>query len=329
MGTKCSLAAPNVYAKHLYHSVASLYFPNESTVDIATVRGGPAYSHAMHLAGSGEPPSITGFDYSAKNPAQAIFNGVSLRDHLPSWLGGHHDSSSTPFTAMLNSLKTATESYLGHPIATVEIAVPFPISMAWRDLLHQASAALSLNVPTTLSSPAGIYAALAQGTGGSCYRSTTDGEADDPEQLILTVAYTDAALTALLVDEECGVFEWRRVLHDTTLGRAAIKRQCETASAADCILPLTQALSDLIRLPLEDGNGADLTHISELVLHGEAANDPQLHFVLGKVLYEHHSPIWRSTITPDLPRLFKAARGLAWQSWYRADSASHPGDPCY
>ena len=320
MGTKCSLSALYVYTKHLYCSVASLYFPNGSAVDIATVQGSPAYSHTMHLAGRSEPPSITSFDYGANNPAQAIFNGLSLRDHLPSWLGGYDDASSTPLTAMLNSLKTATESYLGHPIATVEIAVPFPISIAWWDLLHQASSTLSLNVPTTQSDPAGIYAALAQGTGGSCDLSAMD-KADDPEQLILTVAYTNAALTALLVCEECGVFEWRRVLHDTTLGRAAITRQCETESAADCLVPLTQALSHLIRLPLGDGNGAGLTHINELVLHGEAANDSQLNHVLKKVLHENYSPISRSTATSDLPPLFKAARGLAWQSWYRAHSA--------
>ncbi|KAL2005637.1 hypothetical protein VTN00DRAFT_10130 [Thermoascus crustaceus] len=46
---------------------------------------------------------------------------------------------------------------------------------------------------------------------------TGEEDDDDPAQLILKVDYTRAALTALVVFEDCGVFEHRRVLHDTRL----------------------------------------------------------------------------------------------------------------
>lgn len=49
-------------------------------------------------------------------------------------------------------------------------------------------------------------------------KSVGQGQPNDPTQLTLTVDYTQAALTALLFVEECGVLEYRRVLHDTRFG---------------------------------------------------------------------------------------------------------------
>jgi hypothetical protein len=90
-----------------------------------------------------------------------------------------------------------------------------------------------------------------------------------PAQLILTIGYTRAALTVPLVVEECGIFEYRRVLHSTRLGVDGLSEGSD--SSRD---DLGRALRNVTNLPLEDGNGADLKQISNLILLGESAGGP-------------------------------------------------------
>lgn len=227
----------------------------------------------------------------------------SIRDYLPPWLGGGN-SSSKVLSRMLKALKIAAESYLETSVSTAEVAFPFPISDSYSDTLRSACSSVSLHPPWLRLAPAGILAARAYGIGETC---------EDPEQLILTVDYSRAALTALLVDADCGIFEYRRVLHDTRLGLDGLHDRSE-ASRSD----LERAIREVTKLPLENDNGAGLERINNLVLLGESADNSQLHDVLREVLGGQYIPLVttanenrKSVIDP----LFAASRGVALHCW--------------
>jgi hypothetical protein len=150
-------------------------------------------------------------------------------------------------------------------------------------------------------SPAGTHAACAYGLDGNC----DDGD-DYPEKLILTIEYSRAALTALLVYEICGAYEHRRVVQDTRLGLDSI--QDGSADWSD----LERALHEITELPLKDGNSAELKHIDNLVLLGESARNSRMQNVLRNVLGERYNSL--ATIdgyVGAIDPLFAAARGVA------------------
>ena len=88
--------------------------------------------------------------------------------------------------------------------------------------------------------PARILATRGHNIGNECNsaaaadRVSKQSQMNDhePAQLILTVDYSDAALTVLLLVEECNVFEYRRVLHDTGLGADTVSKY-EVAHSVD------------------------------------------------------------------------------------------------
>ena len=254
--------------------------------------------------------------------AQVYLGLQSLRHYLPPWLGGKNARTQS-LSRMLQALKTAVESYLETPLSTVEVVVPFPASDSYLDSLRSACSSLSLQIPRSAQPPAGIFAARAQGIGGKCNTGLVDDTSeqtrtDDLEQMLLTVDYSRAALTALLVFEECGVFEDRRVLHDTSIGTDGLTRESKNGHDE-----LVHALRHVTRLPLEDGNGAGLKQISQLVLLGESAGDQQLEDVLKEVLGQQ----LRSLLAAAHDRsggvtnpLFAASRGVAQDCWNRETS---------
>lgn len=270
--------------------------------------------------------------------AQAPLGLQSLRDYLPPWLGGNNDNRTQSLSRMLKALKTATESYLEASLSTTEVVFPFPVSDSYLDTLRSTCSSLSLEMPLSAQPPAGILAARAYGIGGICNIVTPDetlerNPADDPEQLILTVDYSRAALTALLVAEECGVFEYRRVLHDTRLGADCLSfsKRSDTPECDSNRSDLAHALRDVSSLPLEGGNGAGLKRIRELVLLGESAGDRLLHDVLKEVLGEqpgtlvtHVGERHARIIDP----LFAASRGLAEDCWDRMNFRHGEGGGC-
>ena len=224
---------------------------------------------------------------------------------------------------MLDALKTAAEAYVEISLAAAEVVCPFPVSDDYLDALRSAMSSISLQIPMSEQPPAGVLAARAYGTGNECNsaavvnRGLEQSQMNDhePAQLILTVDYSDAALTVLLLVEECNVFEYRRVLHDTGLGADTISRT-SNGSYDD----LARALRDITTLPLEDGNGAGLRFISQLELLGERANDRLLHRALEEILRGNCRNIankrgegWKDSIEP----LFAASSGLAQDCWDR------------
>lgn len=169
-------------------------------------------------------------------------------------------------------------------------------------------------MPMSAQPAAGILAARAHGIGGDC------NTRDDPVQLILTVDYSRAALTALLVAEECGIFEYGRVLHSTRIGADSLSRGSDALGFNSSRSDLASALRDITRLPLEDGNGSEVKQISELVLLGESAGDRRLHDVLNEVLGEQSGNLV-TTVSDGRTRiidpLFAASSGLAQDCWSR------------
>ena len=119
---------------------------------------------------------------------------------------------------MLQALNTAAEASLGTSLSTVEVVIPFPASDSYLDVLRSACSSLSLRMPTSAQPPGGILTARVYGIGGKCNMGPVDNaseqkQRDDLEQIILTIDYSRAALTALLIVEERGNFEYRRILH--------------------------------------------------------------------------------------------------------------------
>ncbi|KAL9110259.1 MAG: hypothetical protein Q9227_005166 [Pyrenula ochraceoflavens] len=158
------------------------------------------------------------------------------------------------------------------PVSEAEVTFPYEISQQVYDGARSAFSYLSMSMLMSEQPPAGIHAARAHGIG-------RNHDEDDvcTEDLILTVDYSDAALTTLLLSRICSVFEVRRELHNTTLG--ASKLTASTTTGADSANDdLMQALRQITTLPLDDdGNGVELKQISDIVLLGDRADDPRLH----------------------------------------------------
>jgi hypothetical protein len=105
------------------------------------------------------------------------------------------------------------------------------------------------------------------------------------------------------------VVEARRVLHDTILGLNSIKRD-----PAKGFEKIEKALRKLTKLPLQDGNGAGIKHINNLVLIGESAGGSQLYKILKRVLGDRiriHGSADDSVTLESVTPLFAGSRGIA------------------
>lgn len=237
-------------------------------MEVTKIEGNPTYKQRMRTANV----------YKDIHPdTQATLSWQSFRDYLPPWLGGHNNTHES-LQRMLKSLKIASESYLETSVSTAEITVPFPISDTFFDTLRSTAKSLSLSIPTTPAAPGGRLAALhvyGIGTGQCGYPP----DPQDPAQAFLTVEYTHSALTALLILEECGVYEDLRVLHETDLGTGSPSQE----TPHDRRAKLTTALGDLTKMPIEV-NGEVLKSLSNVVLLGELSQDRLLHDVLRELL---------------------------------------------
>ncbi|KAI4168844.1 MAG: hypothetical protein LQ346_009025 [Caloplaca aetnensis] len=151
---------------------------------------------------------------------------------------------------MLTQLVEATESRLGSSIAAAYIVPPFnpplvPNPVRWHDLLRHVSASLGRQVP-----PSGVEATdlAITGLGDPC----TPAYSNRKNPLILTIDYSQAALTALLTHADCHhreFFSKNYDLYEPHLGAATLADLPDNFSRAY----LTQALGNLISLPWLSG----------------------------------------------------------------------------
>lgn len=297
-------------------SVASIYFQNGSKDDIAKIEGGPAYKQMIHATDVSDGTEALTPDIGA---AQASLSLQSLRDYLPTWLGGT-DARAQSLVPMLKALKTATESYLEAPLSVAEVVMPFPVPYSYLDDLRSAGSSLSLHVHFSAQIPAGILVAHFYDLGGKCHWHGVEVD-NDLVPLILTVDYSRAALTALLFTKNCGLLPYERVLHDTSLSADRVFGYSRPDSTRE---DLVRALRDLINLPVGYGNGIGLNRTSNLVLMGESASDRRLHDVLKEVLAEQPSDLV-TTLSDERPMiidpLFAASRAAAQNCWWQEDHA--------
>jgi hypothetical protein len=150
----------------IFRSVASVYFQNGSTVNIAKIEGTTDYKttmqaaphiHATEAASRTDPgvvfadhcdcyqdyehaPEIVSGMHMYLKPIPALFSQATsvvqyylkiIQGHLPSWMGGTEsqalDVSTQSLADMLRVLKFATETYLGTDISNATVVVPFPV----------------------------------------------------------------------------------------------------------------------------------------------------------------------------------------------------------
>jgi hypothetical protein len=308
------------------YRVASIYFPNGSAVDIAKIPGGPNYQETMRAAylaeGQRAFPSaaVAGHQLEWLDGLQSLLNVRSVRDHLPPWLGGKRPESQ-PLLPMLTALKAAAECHLEATIEDVGIVASFPVTEQYLETIRAACSSMHISMSTTAAYPllAGSLAAPIYGVGRLCddpYRSGI------PNQMILAVDFSRAAVTAALFHEFCGIFEYRRVLHDTDFGLDQLRRDSELGSGL-LQEKLEVSLRELVKLPLNDGgNGETVKYLSNLIMLGESAADPQLHNILKKVIGEPYDQLM---LTADngshaiVNPLFAGSRGAAYDSWFHLD----------
>ena len=251
-----------------------------------------------------------------------------LHRALNRWQYGSPDA--TAMEAMLLALKVATESYLEGPIAVADLAVPFSLAQSGEQLLSSASSIAGFE--RVLGTPiAGQAAARANGIGACHYYPEKDHcNGGDAPQLILTVDYSRAALTAILWLEDAGVFEERRMRHDVDLGGDALYRCHHSRSEELCYERLAEALRQVVKMPLED-TGSNVPGMAEvLILLGERATDGHLKEALQQVLQEQTGLM--SIANPEWEEIgicnpvFAAARGIAEASWQRQKEPSAKND---
>lgn len=235
------------------------------------------------------------FDWPLKKPsgvAQMLMGVQFLRDYIPSW-PGVLDVRTQALSRMINALKTASESYLEQSFSKVVVVIPSAMPYVLRYHLRSACASVNLELAMTFQLPAGAYVAKAHGIGrmfdeAICYRYS--------REIILAVDYSRAAMSAVLLDELCGNYDWQRFLHRTDLGSDELFGRHETFSSTSGRHDLLLALDNFIRLSLgKDGpyydyeeneglNDDPLRPIGRLVLTGESADNEQLKSVLREVL---------------------------------------------
>ena len=262
-----------------------------------------------------------------------------LRDVLPPWLGGHPPLNTTTqsLARMLRSLKTATESYLVDAgfvtgISTANIILPFQLQLnsTYRDAIRAAATSVSLKAPLAGGPSAGYFAAMAHGIEHLCDLDRYTEEGDEatqefyypPAQLVLTVDYNQAALTAILFIEDCGYYEEQQVLHDVSLGARELSHYCSVVGEHECRSGLRSALHQLIWETKLNSDEPTPLQTGELVFHGEATADHRLNDVLKEVLLEQRDrqPVFTAKSYGSLDHLdplFAASQYLAHDCWKR------------
>lgn len=155
------------------HSVASVYFWNGTTVNIAKIEGTPNYKTTMkaapHIHAERAAPSTDSIldvdselcscsvdfigrigvpsmqwllepmeDYFPKAGSRIQYYLLLMQDYLPSWMGGPQpeilDASTQSLADMLRVLKFATETYLGATVSNATVAMPFPFNRGRGDM---------------------------------------------------------------------------------------------------------------------------------------------------------------------------------------------------
>ncbi len=184
-----------------------------------------------------------------------------------------------------------------------------------RHILESASSSASLRRAARFP-VAGSLAAMANGIGAFYqHPERCPYDSNRPGQLILTVDYSRAALTAILYLEELCIFDILRERHDINLGADALSRCRSSTKDEDCHEDLTEALSETMKMPVGRVQPDVPQKIAGLVLLGEKGTDPHLRGALQHVLGEQEVFVVSDEDHTMVNPTFAAARGIAAASW--------------
>ena len=232
---------------------------------------------------------------------------------------------------MIEALRNATEAYLDVPLKNTDVVFPFPVSDAYYDAVYSNLSSSRFEEAMWRQPPAGLRASFAYGWDtGACYSSRLRSRVGDhvtkTYMQLLTIDYSRAALTALLVelcfDEEN--LQLDRYLHETRLGLNSLRTGPEGRDA------IVKAIRDFAQMPPDWHDGGPI--IMKIMLLGESADNPELHGAIREALrLPLHDPVTDTTEGPKVhenlimndqgirktpvEHLFAASRGVAIDIW--------------
>lgn len=224
--------------------------------------------------GQHSPNEIRGDWVSTCHDAIKGFIPQSLSKEIERW-----QASTTPsINAMLLALQAATEAYLEAPLNTSDLVTPTGFSKSSRDLLDLELNRLGLR-RTLGRFPSALKAAVFANA-MPWNRSYFSGI--DDTRLIVAVDYSRSALTAGLFIDENGVLDDHRFVQDVDIGADASSSNLPWSE--ELSLRRKQLIQEVTGLPVT-GAGFELPDmVSELVLIGDSANDPELLELLEEIV---------------------------------------------
>lgn len=308
-------------ANNLLRRVASAFFSNGTSVDVAKIQGGFHFEQYMSMTGGLEELPQTPRAPNCTLPQ--IFC-----DH---WPGTTPTQTKSPLYPMLSALKTATEAALEEPLSVVQVSFPrYPSTPNNHDVLNEelklalSQASLQTWRPALYNNE---YAAKAHGLFGKCadgYDAPSANVKNDPPRIILTAEHTRESLTVVLQIEECGVYEPIRQSYSRHLGQDALDKCRASSPTESCNSELYESFSHMVRLPIHD---ADMIFngIDAVIIFGESAEDRTMNEMLRKALIDNHHGVGITTppgATGSDPT-FIAALGVAQYDWDMKNRYGH------
>ena len=240
----------------------------------------------------------------------------------------HRSPDAAAIGDLLLALKTTAECYLGAPVPVADIVTAVLLPANRRRTLQSATSHASLKRALIVRG-AGSLAAMGTGVSPLSYQPGRWPIGHDARpQLVLTVDYSRAALTATLYHEEDTLFDILRTYHNESLGASASRKCEETPDSGDCSVDLAHAIEEVIKLPAGYSEVDLYTEQVALLLPDEEGNDPGLlgaltdalgESVVAEALDKSHG-IESRRVDPA----FAAARGTAKVSWEMQNDAYWP-----
>lgn len=191
---------------------ARIYCSNGTFANIAKIEGGPEYKAMMRS----QPWSFSLAEQVVANESQASIAlppsniGINdlFQDLLPSWLSSVPESQEPKaLVSMLYTLYITTISAIDSRFDMVEIVLPGYATEVFMASVQSAAHRLRLKMPRGIDIPANLLM-----TQASKIQSPSE------ELLVLSIDYSRAALTSIMLVEQNGSLVAQRGTIDTTLG---------------------------------------------------------------------------------------------------------------
>lgn len=283
-----------------------MYLDNGTFVDVVRIEGTRVYKDIMRSLDIRDP-MVNNYAQSPTTHLDHVLGENQQYIRLPSVCSTWEE----PLMDMLSVLRDSVESYLDESIFTVGTTLPFPISNRFYEWLYSISFSISFEVLYRL--PAGGLVSEKQDIPNFRERPMLIQNQHD-DYLVLTIDYAQAALTAMMLGGMCGGYHVERALHEPQFGSESMARDTKNVRVG-----LKHALQQFTVLPVKCCEcDIRFNSIDEVVLFGDAVDDPQLREVLREVLNPKlYDEIFDtgSNGPKKLQSAFDAARHAAHNCW--------------